>query len=222
MAPSGGAVLTPKIPLIPECLFRPKSRPGVIFQPPTPLPSAAGSHPHGGSSTGAGPPSIQIFAATPLQGWAELVGRGCLGLPPSGMGWVSVFDQQPKNVSPTCPGAEAMLCPSLPGVPKSLKRWSGRGESNPRHSAWEADVLPLNYTRVAEASGEDIGRGPKEKARRTGPLDFLTEAAAGQSRTSSTVTPRLASMAWTLSAPARWPAPTEMKAVPEPSSIATI
>lgn len=28
-------------------------------------------------------------------------------------------------------------------------RWSGRGESNPRHSAWEADVLPLNYARVA-------------------------------------------------------------------------
>ena len=25
--------------------------------------------------------------------------------------------------------------------------WSGRGESNPRHSAWEADVLPLNYAR---------------------------------------------------------------------------
>ena len=26
--------------------------------------------------------------------------------------------------------------------------WSGRWESNPRHSAWEADVLPLNYARV--------------------------------------------------------------------------
>jgi hypothetical protein len=25
--------------------------------------------------------------------------------------------------------------------------WSGRRESNPRHSAWEADVLPLNYGR---------------------------------------------------------------------------
>ncbi len=30
----------------------------------------------------------------------------------------------------------------------TLKVWSGRGESNPRHSAWEADVLPLNYARV--------------------------------------------------------------------------
>src|SRR3569833_1552266 len=27
--------------------------------------------------------------------------------------------------------------------------WSGRGESNPRHSAWEADVLPLNYGRIS-------------------------------------------------------------------------
>jgi hypothetical protein len=27
--------------------------------------------------------------------------------------------------------------------------WSGRRESNPRHSAWEADVLPLNYSRFS-------------------------------------------------------------------------
>jgi hypothetical protein len=27
------------------------------------------------------------------------------------------------------------------------KIWSGRWGSNPRHSAWEADVLPLNYAR---------------------------------------------------------------------------
>ena len=26
--------------------------------------------------------------------------------------------------------------------------WSGRRESNSRHSAWEADVLPLNYARA--------------------------------------------------------------------------
>ena len=25
--------------------------------------------------------------------------------------------------------------------------WSGRWDSNPRLSAWEADVLPLNYSR---------------------------------------------------------------------------
>ena len=27
---------------------------------------------------------------------------------------------------------------------------SGKGESNPRHSAWEADVLPLNYSRMTK------------------------------------------------------------------------
>src|SRR6266446_4441404 len=30
-----------------------------------------------------------------------------------------------------------------------LKNWSGRRESNPRHTAWEAVVLPLNYARTA-------------------------------------------------------------------------
>lgn len=30
----------------------------------------------------------------------------------------------------------------------AAKLWSGRWESNPRHSAWEADVLPLNYARA--------------------------------------------------------------------------
>lgn len=29
--------------------------------------------------------------------------------------------------------------------------WSGRRDSNPRHSAWEADALPLNYSRILEA-----------------------------------------------------------------------
>src|SRR5437588_5279197 len=28
------------------------------------------------------------------------------------------------------------------------KVWSGRRESNPRHTAWEAVVLPLNYARA--------------------------------------------------------------------------
>ena len=32
-----------------------------------------------------------------------------------------------------------------------VARWevSGRRDSNPRLSAWEADVLPLNYSRVS-------------------------------------------------------------------------
>src|SRR5262249_54334063 len=31
--------------------------------------------------------------------------------------------------------------------------WSGRWESNPRHTAWEAVVLPLNYARVIKYLG---------------------------------------------------------------------
>ena len=27
-------------------------------------------------------------------------------------------------------------------------KWSGRRDSNPRPSAWEADALPLSYTRI--------------------------------------------------------------------------
>src|SRR5438094_767334 len=29
-----------------------------------------------------------------------------------------------------------------------MKRWSGRRGSNPRRPAWEAGILPLNYSRV--------------------------------------------------------------------------
>ena len=36
---------------------------------------------------------------------------------------------------------------SCEGGSKLLKTWSGRRGLNPRHSAWEADVLPLNYSR---------------------------------------------------------------------------
>ena len=31
---------------------------------------------------------------------------------------------------------------------KLLKRWSGRRGSNPRRPAWEAGILPLNYSRL--------------------------------------------------------------------------
>jgi hypothetical protein len=30
------------------------------------------------------------------------------------------------------------------------RNWSGRWESNPRHTAWEAVVLPLNYARIRD------------------------------------------------------------------------
>jgi hypothetical protein len=33
----------------------------------------------------------------------------------------------------------------------AVREVSGRRDSNPRLSAWEADVLPLNYSRVSAA-----------------------------------------------------------------------
>ena len=30
---------------------------------------------------------------------------------------------------------------------KCMKKWSGRRDSNPRRPAWEAGILPLNYSR---------------------------------------------------------------------------
>lgn len=31
---------------------------------------------------------------------------------------------------------------------QSIPTWSGKRDSNPRLSAWEADALPLNYSRT--------------------------------------------------------------------------
>ena len=42
-----------------------------------------------------------------------------------------------------------------PGYANSRVFWSGRPGSNRRHSAWEADVLPLNYSRRAGQSQPD-------------------------------------------------------------------
>ena len=39
----------------------------------------------------------------------------------------------------------------LLNLPKLLKRWSGRRDSNPRRPAWEAGILPLNYSRILKA-----------------------------------------------------------------------
>jgi hypothetical protein len=45
-------------------------------------------------------------------------------------------------------GNESALIPVGTIAPyKYFRYWSGRRESNPRHTAWEAVVLPLNYAR---------------------------------------------------------------------------
>src|SRR5215471_8333928 len=48
----------------------------------------------------------------------------------------------------------------------SQRSWSGRRESNPRHTAWEAVVLPLNYARARRQAPapQDNAKGGRGKA----------------------------------------------------------
>ena len=48
------------------------------------------------------------------------------------------------------------LCAGKPRL--CARNWSGRRESNPRHTAWEAVVLPLNYARESSIIGSSPDR----------------------------------------------------------------
>src|SRR5690606_11927847 len=61
--------------------------------------------------------------------------------------------------------------------------WSGRWGSNPRHSAWEADVLPLNYARSAHLIRQSgakcqvqLSRWPPRQLREDGITDRYDHA----------------------------------------------
>ena len=64
-----------------------------------------------------------------------------------------VFGWRVQQHPPAAPRGERELIaviavtPETEEVPKSLKTWSGRRDSNPRRPAWEAGILPLNYSR---------------------------------------------------------------------------
>src|ERR1700730_11933577 len=66
-------------------------------------------------------------------------------------------------------------------APVSAELWSGRRESNPRHTAWEAVVLPLNYARARKQDNRNARRGkaarPAEELKRAA-LRFRTPPAA--------------------------------------------
>ena len=94
-------------------------------------------------------------------GYCVTMLAGCIALRKRGLG-VGGLPSQPCLFtgfsSPWPPGSPCgnlYLRPS-PGIkPSTAGRsfrnnidWSGRRESNPRHAAWEATVLPLNYARV--------------------------------------------------------------------------
>ena len=54
------------------------------------------------------------------------------------------------------------------------KWWSGRWESNPRHTAWEAVVLPLNYARIFQICRCASPGSPARRPSRTEYVDSLT------------------------------------------------
>src|SRR5579872_7289355 len=47
-----------------------------------------------------------------------------------------------------------------------FEKWSGRPGSNRRHPAWEAGVLPLNYSRIPRTDHADLESPPKKTCRR--------------------------------------------------------
>ena len=55
-------------------------------------------------------------------------------------------ERQKKSAPPRLNGV-VLEWKKLLIIPKLLKRWSGRRGSNPRRPAWEAGILPLNYSR---------------------------------------------------------------------------
>ena len=69
-----------------------------------------------------------------------------------------------------CPGGRAVghKSPLIRNRQVCSRNWSGRRESNPRHTAWEAVVLPLNYARagpsIAKARRQQQGAKAEPRA----------------------------------------------------------
>src|SRR6266851_4474390 len=65
-----------------------------------------------------------------------------------------------KRILPALPGARSRR-PSVLQTKRWFRPQSGRRGSNPRRPAWEAGILPLNYSRILEitksAIPEDFG-----------------------------------------------------------------
>ena len=76
-------------------------------------------------------------------------GRGLTGAAGEGLRLLLRL-REPVSPLQTPVGVRSALHPTTGGriVPALEKCWSGRWGSNPRHQAWEACVLPLNYART--------------------------------------------------------------------------
>ena len=78
---------------------------------------------------------------------------------------------------------------------KPLKRWSGRRGSNPRRPAWEAGILPLNYSRVplfsaTSLSGKDLAAFAASLYRPCNPSRTMGSDRKMDSKTDSKPAPR--------------------------------
>jgi len=66
-----------------------------------------------------------------------------LPVPPSRQGCLDITMEAAPGFEP---GYEGFADPCL--TTWLCRLWSGRRDLNPRHSAWEADALPLSYSRI--------------------------------------------------------------------------
>ena len=61
------------------------------------------------------------------------------------MGFEPMTSSLPRKCS--TPELGQLRCRSLVRAGATPEKWSGRWNSNPRHSAWKAEALPLSYAR---------------------------------------------------------------------------
>jgi len=62
------------------------------------------------------------------------------------------------------------------------RKWSGRRGSNPRHQAWEACVLPLNYSRFGAYSNPELSTTPRPSSSPSSPPSLPRGSIAGAAR----------------------------------------
>src|SRR5262249_12814555 len=87
--------------------------------------------------------------------------------------WREITCSRPKRLRPDSCRTSPLLAGEAQGQVAARRKaapcsgnWSGRRESNPRHTAWEAVVLPLNYARAGSSIAKARRRQQGAKARR--------------------------------------------------------
>src|SRR5215213_3511759 len=78
--------------------------------------------------------------------------------------WERGVNEGQHGIPPGTHGVGALDAPDFNPQPPGAVTASGRRDSNPRHSTWQADALPLSYSRVMELSSL-VGREGLEPSR---------------------------------------------------------